>query len=125
MSKKQIEKWLSELTSSETPDITLSGKIKQKEAVSNYKQVKKELEKLLDLKLDDNHLKLALLAGMSASKTIQNPDTFEMEEEPLWSVRKEYLNLTLKFLGKFNTDANELSGILLRPLPITKKKIKE
>ena len=62
---------------------------------------------------------------MSASKTVQNPDTYAMETEPLWSVRKEYLNLALKFLGKFNSDSDELSGILLRPLPVTKKPIKK
>jgi len=123
MSKKEISDWILELTTSETPDITRGGKVEHDRAISNYKQVRKALEKTLDLKLDDNHLKMSILAGMAASKTTQNPDTFIMETKPLWSVRKEYLNLALKFLGKLNPNSEDIAGILLRPLPVTKVSI--
>jgi len=111
MSKKEIEAWISELTPSKVNRET-------------YNKIKRELTKELDLRLDDNHIKIALLAGIHASKKVQDPVTFHMTDEPIWNVRKDYLTLALKFLGKLNPEQDALAGVLIRPLPIKKKLIK-
>ena len=124
MSENEIKEWVDSLMVSTEYDVTLNGKHSYKEAINIYTKAKKKVKKALDLKLDDNHIKMLLLAGIHATSTEQDSDTMLMVKKPMWGIRRDFLRLALQYLGKLNPEQDELAGVLLRPLPLTKTKSK-